>query len=42
MGEIVVELERDAATASTIVMGHAYVGLGILDNARGCELISVA
>ena len=42
MGEIVVELERDAATASTIVMGHAYVGLAILDNARGCELISVA
>jgi hypothetical protein len=42
MGEIVVELERDAATASTIVMGHAYLGLAILDNARGCELISVA
>lgn len=42
MGDIVVEMERDAATASTIVMGHAYLGLGILDDVRGCELISVA
>jgi hypothetical protein len=42
MGDIIVEMERDAATASTIVMGHAYLGMAVLDDNRGCKLISVA
>lgn len=42
MGDVVVEFERDAATASTIVMGHCYLGINILDDNRGCQLISVA
>jgi hypothetical protein len=42
MGDIVVEMERDAATASTIVIGHAYLGMCIIDDNRGCRLVSVA
>lgn len=42
MGEIMVELERDAATASTIIVGHAYLGMAVLDDDRGVRLISVA
>jgi hypothetical protein len=42
MGEIVVEMERDAATASTIVIGHAYLGMCIIDDNRGCRLVSIA
>ena len=42
MGDIIVEMERDASTASTIVMGHAYLGMAVLEDARGVKLISVA
>ena len=42
MGDIIVELDRDSSTASTIIMGHAYLGLAVLDDNRGCKLISVA
>lgn len=42
MGDIVVEFERDAATASTIIMGHCYLGIGVLDDNRGVKLLSLA
>lgn len=41
MGPIVVELDRDAATASTSVVGHCYLGMAVLDDNRGVRLRSV-
>ena len=42
MGDLVVEFSRDTATASTIVMGHCYLGIGVLDDNRGVKLLSLA
>ena len=42
MGEIIVEMSRNANTASTVVTGHAYLGMAVLEDARGCKLISVS
>jgi hypothetical protein len=41
MGPIVVELDRDPASASTSVVGHAYLGMAVIDDARGVRLRSV-
>ena len=37
---IVVELERDASSGSTIVVGSAFVGVGELDDLRGVGILS--
>ena len=42
MGDLVVEFSRDTATASTIIMGHCYLGIGVLDDNRGVKLLSLA
>ena len=40
MGEVMVEMDRDATKALTKVVGHAYVGMSIIDNDRGVTLLS--
>ena len=35
MGKIIVEMDRDSEKALTRVIGHAYLGMAILDDARG-------
>lgn len=37
-GEIVVEFERTAAAATTSIVGHAYLGLSVIEGARGVQL----
>jgi hypothetical protein len=38
--EIVVEFERVAVTATTVIVGHAYLGMSVLESARGVQIIS--
>ncbi len=38
--EIVVEFERVASAATTQIVGHGYVGLSVLEDARGVQIIS--
>ena len=40
MGEVMIEMEREADKALTKIVGHAYLGMSIIDNDRGCLLIS--
>lgn len=40
MGKVVVEFDRRAMSASTFICGHAYLGLGIIEDARGVKLNS--
>ena len=40
MGEVLVEMDRDASKAITKVVGHAYLGMSVIDQDRGCLLIS--
>ena len=40
MGEVMVEMDRDAAKALTKVVGHAYLGMSIIDDFRGVALLS--
>lgn len=35
MGKVLVEMERDGASASTQIIGHAYLGFKIVDDNRG-------
>ena len=41
MGKVVVEFDRRPMSASTYIVGHAYLGLGIIEDARGVKLLSV-
>jgi hypothetical protein len=41
MGKVVVEFDRRPMSASTFIVGHAYLGLGIIENDRGVKLLSV-
>ena len=41
MGEVLIEMDRDATRALTRVVGHAYLGMAVIDNDRGVNLISV-
>jgi hypothetical protein len=41
MGEVMVEMDRDAAKALTKVVGHAYLGMAILEDARGVEIATL-
>jgi len=38
MGEVMVEMDRDATKALTKVVGHAYLGIAIIDDDRGVEI----
>lgn len=40
MGKVVVEFDRHPMKASTYVVGHAYLGISIIENARGVKLLS--
>lgn len=42
MGEVMVELDRDASRALTNIVGHAYLGMSILEDARGVVLTSAS
>jgi hypothetical protein len=35
MGKVLVEMERSGASAITSIIGHAYLGLSVLDDDRG-------
>jgi hypothetical protein len=39
-GEIVVEFERIAAQATTVIVGHGYLGLSVIEDARGCQIVT--
>ena len=41
MGEVSIEMDRDSLKALTKVVGHAYLGMSIIDDDRGVTLISV-
>ena len=40
MGKVVVEFDRRPMSASTYIVGHAYLGLGIIEDDRGVKLLS--
>ncbi len=40
MGEVMIEMEREADKAMTRIVGHAYLGMSVIDDQRGCLLIS--
>lgn len=40
MGKVVVEFDRRPMSASTFIVGHAYLGLGIIEDSRGVKLLS--
>jgi hypothetical protein len=40
MGPVTIEMDRDARKAVTRVVGHAYLGLSILENDRGVRIES--
>jgi len=40
MGKVVVEFDRRPMSASTYIVGHAYLGIGIIEDARGVKLLS--
>ena len=39
-GEIVVEFDRVAEEATTKIVGHGYLGLSVLEDARGVQIVS--
>jgi hypothetical protein len=41
MGEVVIEMDRDATKAITRIVGHAYLGLAIIDDDRGVEIATL-
>lgn len=38
MGEVMIEMDRSASQALTQVVGHAYLGIAIIDDDRGVEI----
>jgi len=42
MGEVMVEMDRTAAQALTQVVGHAYLGIAIIDDDRGVEIATLS
>ena len=39
-GDVMIEMDREADKALTRIVGHAYLGMSIVDDNRGCLLIS--
>lgn len=40
MGKIVVEFDRRAMSASTFIVGHAYLGIAKIIDTKGCKILS--
>ena len=40
MGKVVCEFDRRPMSSSTFIVGHAYLGLGVIEDARGVKLLS--
>ena len=40
MGKVLIEMERNGASALTKVMGHAYLGMAIINENKGCLIKS--
>ena len=40
MGKVVVEFDRQPMSAKTFVVGHAYLGISIIEDSRGVKLLS--
>ena len=38
--KVLVEFEREAMSAKTSVVGHAYMGIAILNDKKGCKILS--
>jgi len=41
MGDVLIEMERDASRALTSIVGHCYLGMGVVDADRGVKLSSI-
>jgi hypothetical protein len=41
MGEVMVEMDRDATKALTRIVGHCYLGMAIIDDDRGVEIATL-
>jgi hypothetical protein len=41
MGEVTIEMDRDATRALTRIVGHAYLGMSIIDDNRGVEIFTL-
>lgn len=41
MGDVLIEMDRDATRALTSIVGHCYLGMGVIDADRGVKLISI-
>lgn len=41
MGEVLIEMDRDPLKAISAVVGHAYLGMSIIDQNRICGILSV-
>ena len=41
MGEVMVEMDRDATKALTRIVGHCYLGMDIIDDERGVEIATL-
>lgn len=41
MGEVLIEMDREADKALTRIVGHAYLGMAIIDADRGVNIISI-
>lgn len=41
LGEVMIEMDRDATKALTRIVGHAYLGMSVIDADRGVNLISI-
>ena len=41
MGDVLVEMDRDSTRALTNIVGHCYLGMGVVDADRGVKLLSV-
>ena len=42
MGEVMIELDRTAASALTQIVGHAYLGIAIISDERGVEIATLS
>ena len=42
MGEVMIELDRTAASALTQIVGHAYLGFAIISDERGVEIATLS
>lgn len=41
MGDVLIEMDRDSTRALTNIVGHCYLGMGVVDADRGVKLLSI-